>query len=155
MATQHISREVVYGAVVAAHLPHARVVAVPVLHHPFDDLGDVAPGVVADPGAVLVEQVDRVDELAVDVELQLVDRGVADPHRRGVAVPAQVVELDLLVGTVAVDVVEHPQRSESVRPRARSRPSRSDSQPMNALASSVKPSRSRAYRLKPASRTQT
>ena len=71
------------------------------------------PGVGADALAVLVVEVDRVDQLAVDVELELVDGAVADPHRPGVAVAAQVVELGL-VGDVAVDVVEHPQRAEVV-----------------------------------------
>ena len=72
------------------------------------------PRVAADAGAVLVEQVDRIDELAVDVELELLDRGVADAHRLRVAVPAQVVQFDFLGGQVAVDVVEDAQRAESV-----------------------------------------
>ncbi len=67
--------------------------------------------------------------------------------------PTQMVEFDLLRG-VAVDVVEHPQRAQAVGSRL-PRPSRSDSQAMKALASSLKPRRSRAYRLKPASRIHT
>ena len=82
--------------IAAARFPHAGVIAVPILDHPFDHLDDVVPRVAADACTVFVEQVDRVDELAVDVQLQLIDRGVADPHRLGAAIPAQVVEFDLL-----------------------------------------------------------
>ena len=42
----------------------------------------VDPGVVGDRLAVLVVEVHRVDQLAVDVELELVGGAVADPHRR-------------------------------------------------------------------------
>jgi hypothetical protein len=41
---------------------------------------------VGDARAVLVEQVDRVDQLAVDVELQLLGGSVTDSHRPRVGV---------------------------------------------------------------------
>ena len=100
-----------------AGLPHARVGAVPVVHQPVDQPRQVAPRVVADAGPVLVEQVDRVDQVAVDVELQLARGGVPDADRARPGVAGQVVELDLLVGHAAVEVVEDAQRAEPVRAR--------------------------------------
>ena len=59
----------------------------------------------------LVEEVHRVDELAVDVQLELVGSGIADPHRRRASVAFEVVE-DLLgqVGPT-VDPVHDLQRT--------------------------------------------
>ena len=65
----------------AAHLPESLVGLVPVLVHPVDDLADFLPAVVGNRRAVLVVQVDRVNELAVDVELQ--PAGAALPTRTG------------------------------------------------------------------------
>ena len=125
-----------------ADLPHAGVGPVPVVHHPLEDAGEVVPGVVADAVAVLVEQVDRVDQLAVDVELQLVDGGVADPHRARVAVAAQVVELDSPRGRCR-RCRRAPAAGRARRRRRARSPSRSESHAHERAASSVKPSRSR------------
>ena len=110
------------------------------------------PAVVADGRDVLVVQVDRVHQLAVDVQLELPVGGVADPHRPRAAVAVQVVEL--LLGQVgpAVDAVHELQRA---RRRADSRScQRAFSQSMKRAASSVKPMRSRAYSVNAASRIQ-
>ena len=58
----------------AALLPDALVGLVPVLADPVDDAGEVDPRVVVDRRAVAVVEVDGVDQLAVDVELELVAR---------------------------------------------------------------------------------
>ncbi len=95
----------------AARLPDALVDLVPVLAQPVDDPPHVRPGLVEDRPAVLVEQVDRVDQLAVDVELALVGRAVADPHRRRVAIARQVRELLLGQLRAPVDPVHDLQRA--------------------------------------------
>jgi hypothetical protein len=66
----------------AASLPDALVGLVPVLAHPLDDRAEVLPRVVRERRAVLVVEVDGVDQLAIDVKLELAGGGVADPHRR-------------------------------------------------------------------------
>ena len=59
----------------AAGLPDALVGLVPVLAQPVEHAPQVCPSVSVQIGCtVLVVQVDRVDQLAVDVELELVRR---------------------------------------------------------------------------------
>jgi hypothetical protein len=65
----------------AAHFPDALVLPAPVAGHPIDQLAEVLPGIVADRGGVLVVQVGRVHQLAIDVQLQLLVGGVPDPDR--------------------------------------------------------------------------
>src|ERR1700733_2906372 len=98
----------------AACLPDPLVGLVPVLTQPVGGRGDRAPDVVGHVPDVLVESVDRIDDLAVDVELELVGGVVADADRPGSSVAVEVVEG--LFGDVrpAVDAVEHLQRPRSV-----------------------------------------
>ena len=58
-----------------------------------------------------VVEVDRVHELAVDVELELPGRGVADPHRRRAPVAVQVAQLPLGQLGAPVDAVHDLQRA--------------------------------------------
>src|SRR5438132_14339884 len=51
----------------ATGLPDALVWLVPVLREPLDDPSEIEPGVVVDRCAVLVVEVDGVDQRAVDV----------------------------------------------------------------------------------------
>ena len=60
---------------------------------------------------VLVEEVDRVDHLAVDVELALPGRAVPDVHRRRVAVARPRRMLDLRKVGAAVDAVHDLERA--------------------------------------------
>ena len=90
----------------AAHLPDPLVVPLPVLADVVQQVAQVEPGVVGDRRGVLVVDVDRVHQLAVDVELELVDGAVADPHRAGAAVPLEIVERDLGQVAPAVDAVD-------------------------------------------------
>ena len=66
------------------------------LAEPVDQADRVQPGLVPHPQAVRVGEIDRVQRLAVDVELQLAGRAVADPHRARSPVALEMVE-DLLV----------------------------------------------------------
>src|SRR5207244_2765404 len=61
--------------------------------------------------AVLVVEVDAVDQLAVDVELELCRRPVADPHRRRARVALEVVEGLLGQLLAAVDAVHDLERT--------------------------------------------
>jgi hypothetical protein len=76
----------------AAGLPDALIGLVPVLADPVGELGELRPAGMADPDAVPVGEVARVQQLAVDVELELVGGAVADPHRPGAGVALPVVQ---------------------------------------------------------------
>ena len=73
-------------------------------------LGELGPAGVADPDPVPVGEPDRVQHLAVDVELELVGGAVADPHRPGAGVALEVVEGLLVQVGGAVDPVHDLQR---------------------------------------------
>ena len=66
----------------APHLPDALVFSLPVLAHVVEQPAEMLPQLVGNRPAVLVREVHRVHELAVDVELELFVRRVADPDRR-------------------------------------------------------------------------
>src|SRR5215469_1869896 len=67
----------------APHLPDALVRPAPVGAYPVDQTQDVRPAVVPDRRTVLVVQVDRVHQLAVDIELEVVESRVPDTDRPG------------------------------------------------------------------------
>ena len=95
----------------AARLPDPLVGLVPVVHQPLEVAGELHPAVVVDRQPVLVAEVDRVHQLAVDVELQLGRRPVADPHRSRAHVALQVRELLLGQVLAPVDAVHDLQRA--------------------------------------------
>src|SRR5579859_1802219 len=66
-----------------ADLPDPLVGLLPVARDPVDQADHVAPQAVADRFSVLVIEVHRVHELAVDVELKLAGGSIADPDRPG------------------------------------------------------------------------
>ena len=95
----------------AAHLPDARVLLAPAPRRRVGQVGDEAwiSGMqVAEPLAV---EVQRVEQLAVDVELGLVPGAVADAHRARVAPAAQVRQLALGQVVLAADPVHDLQRA--------------------------------------------
>jgi hypothetical protein len=94
----------------AARLPDPLVRPVPVVAHPLDDPDDVLPGLVGDGRPVLVVEVDGVDQLAVDVELELMSGPVADPDGRGPPVSLEMVERLLRQLRAAVDAVHDLKR---------------------------------------------
>ena len=110
-ATQHIRREYVNSCRPprTSQIPSSGLV--PVLETQSTISRQVHPGVVGDRPAVLVVEVDRVDQLAVDVELELLRGAVSDPHGRGAAVAREMVERLLLEVGAAVDPVHHLQRA--------------------------------------------
>ena len=116
----------------AAHLPDALVGLAPVLAHPVDQPDDVHPRVVRDRRAVLVVQVHRVHQLAVDVELEVRVGGVADAHRARAHVALEVRQRLLGQLVAAVDAVHDLQRAVGLRAPAQ----RAIIQRMNAAASS-------------------
>ena len=80
-------------------------------HSHSSDLDEIHPGVVGDRLGVLVVEVDRVDQLAVDVELELLGRAVSDPDGRRAGVALEVVEHGLLEVGPAVDAVHDLKRA--------------------------------------------
>lgn len=79
----------------AAHLPQALVRLVPVLLHVGEQLTLDRPGPVVGAQAARPGDVEAVHHLAVDVELELVDRAVADAHRPGGLVAVEPAEFEL------------------------------------------------------------
>src|SRR5262249_24264941 len=65
----------------AAYLPHAFILAVPVVADPIGQCSQRGPQVVRDRRTVLVVEISGVEKFAVDVELQLVICAVADAYR--------------------------------------------------------------------------
>ena len=98
-------------------------------------LASSRPALVAGLQAAGVGEVERVQRLAVDVELQLVGGAVADPDRAGAAPALEVVERLLDQVGAAVDPVHDLQRAAAVAARAR-RPGPAATAP-NAAASSM------------------
>ena len=94
----------------AAHLPDAAVGLAPVLDRLLDLLLEHRPQRLGDLLARLGVQVHRIQHGAPDVVLHLVVGAVADPHRAGVVVAGQVVQLLLDEGAFAADAVHHLQR---------------------------------------------
>ena len=90
----------------AAYLPDAFVLLIPVVAHPVDEVVQVRPEVVRDGCVVLVAEVDGVHELAVDIELQLVGGSVADAYGGGATVAVEVVERGLGEVVPSVDAVD-------------------------------------------------
>ena len=72
----------------SAHLPHARVGLVPAPRGGVRQVGHECLDLGVQLAQVLAVEVDRVEQLAVDVELRLIPRAVADPNGSGVAPPA-------------------------------------------------------------------
>ena len=94
----------------AADLPDPLVRAVPVGAHPVHVAHDVLPELPGDRRAVLVVEVDRVEQLAVDVELELARGTVPHTDGAGLAVALQVVEGELVQLATAVDAVDDLER---------------------------------------------
>jgi len=90
-------------------LPDALVLAVPVVADPVDEATQRYPQVVGDGSAVLVVQIDGVDQLAVNVELELAHGVVADSDRPRAPIALQAEQF--LTGRgAAVHPVEDLQR---------------------------------------------
>lgn len=102
----------------AACLPDALVRSTPVLGDPIEQAPQVHPEVVRDRLTVLVIEVDRVQQLPVDVELELVVRPVPDPHRARSPVALEVLERRLGQLVPSVDAVHDLERAVRAQLRA-------------------------------------
>ena len=71
----------------SAHLPDAFVRLAPDAFHELEDHLLERPGISVRLQPGVARHVERVEDFAVDVQLELVDRGVADAHGLGVLVP--------------------------------------------------------------------
>src|SRR5262249_38183783 len=84
----------------APDLPDALILLTPTRTRGIRVVGEEAPRLGADPLELIRETMRGIEQLAVDVELTLRPRAVADTHGRAVAPPAQVREFAL--GEVAL-----------------------------------------------------
>ncbi len=90
----------------AAHLPDARIGPVPDVADVLDDVANGRPILVGDFPIGPRELVDGQDEFAVDTELKLVGRPVADAHGRRVPIAFEMVEFLFLVGRAVLETVD-------------------------------------------------
>src|SRR4029453_6293070 len=86
-------------------LPDALVLLPPVVARPIDQADDVDPVVVPDWGAVLVVQVPRIHQLAVDVELEVGVGRVANVHGSRAHIALEMGQCLLAYRGTAVDGV--------------------------------------------------
>ena len=89
----------------AAHLPDSVVGLGQCFVEPPEDPQGKGLGLTDAMHPELARPVDGIDQLAVDVELQLPRRSVADPHRRGALVAGQVRQLVLVEAPLATEAV--------------------------------------------------
>ena len=94
-----------------ADLPDAIVGAHPIVGHPIQHVPHLGPHIVGNRGPVLVIEINRIHQFAIDVELQLIRGGIANAHRARAAVPVQMVEGFLRQGVAAINAVHELQRS--------------------------------------------
>jgi hypothetical protein len=90
----------------APDLPDAVVAIAPVLGDVVGDPRDLLAGIAVEPAALPRVDRHRLEHCAVEVELNLVGRAVADPDRRRAAVAGQLRYLELIRVHRAVDPVE-------------------------------------------------
>ena len=99
----------------SAYFPDALVLTPPVVADVVHKLPDMGPEFVRYRRTVAVEDVNRVDQLAIDVELELTVGVVADADGSGTPVALEVVEglLEYLLATVqTVDELKRAVRVE-------------------------------------------
>jgi hypothetical protein len=94
-----------------ADFPDAFVWQLPMLTDPIDDLGDAGPGIISNRAPVFVEEVDGIEEFAVDIELELAPCGIADADRFGTAVAFEMIEVDFVKVVVSIEAVHDLERA--------------------------------------------
>ncbi len=92
-------------------LPDSFVDPIPFVANPVGHVSGMGPKLVGDRLSVLVEQVDRVQQLAVYVEPELIVCAVADADRLRAAIVVEMVQRDLSEFVPAVEPVHDLQRS--------------------------------------------
>src|SRR5262249_48222478 len=88
-----------------AEFPDARALAPPVFAQPVDQPRKVAPQLERNRLRRPVEDVGAFDQLAENVELELVERGVADAHGSRAAVTFEMAEFGLAQVFAAIDAI--------------------------------------------------
>jgi hypothetical protein len=91
----------------ATNLPDAVTGLVPVLRDPLDEGPEIIPERRRIVPSRFAGEVERVEDLAVDVELHLVDGPVSYPYRPGSAISLQMVECLLGYLALGADRVEN------------------------------------------------
>src|ERR1700740_2286189 len=90
-----------------AHLPEPCVRALPIFTNPVQPAANPDPRIVSDGAHVLVVQVKRIHELAIDVKLELRNGSIADAYRARSPIPLPVVQTLFRNLAVAVNGEEH------------------------------------------------
>src|SRR5215469_4355239 len=94
-----------------ANLPDSLVRAPPIISQPIQQTLDGLPSRVGDWFAVLVRQIDGIHHLAVNIELQLLVRSIANPHWPRILVAAKLIERDLREILSPIHTVHNLQRT--------------------------------------------
>src|ERR1044071_4095578 len=97
----------------AARFPDALIRLAPVAAYVIAEVAEELARLAIERAHHLGDLRGCMDDLAVTVELELIDCRVADPDRATVAIATQAAQPALARGMVAVDVVHHAQ----LRPR--------------------------------------
>src|SRR5947208_1826051 len=108
-------------AKITAHLPDSGVRLVPAAGGGVGQIGGEGLNLRVKRSELLPVGEERVEELAVDVELHLVPGTVADAYRAGVAPATQVTELPLREVMLAPDAVHDLKRALASPPAGRAR----------------------------------
>src|SRR5260370_42239428 len=85
------------------HLPNSRVRRLPVLADPIEPGADSHPEIVVDRTDVLVVEVQRIENFAVDVVLILFDRFISNAHVPRLAISLPMIQSLLRQPTLAMD----------------------------------------------------
>ncbi len=95
--------------VFTTHFPDTDVFIAPVLAHVIHQPGRMFPAVIGNRFAILVGEVHRIHELAIDIQLDLAVCLVADPYWSGTAVTGQVRQVVLRQLIAAIQRIQDPQ----------------------------------------------
>src|SRR5882724_10802588 len=101
------------------HLPYSRVRRLPVLADPIEPGANSHPEVVVDRTHVLVVEVQRIENFAVDIVLILLDRLITNADGLRLAISFPMIQSFLWQPTVAVDGEDHRQPLPRVRAQVR------------------------------------
>src|SRR5215831_1273378 len=95
----------------AAHLPDTLIGTPPIVPQPFQQTLDILPSRVRDRVAIFIGEINGIHHLAINIELQLLVSGIADPNWPGILITAKVIQRDLLEILSAIHAVDGLQRT--------------------------------------------
>src|SRR3954447_7697194 len=102
----------------APHFPYSLIGAAPVSRHPVGQLDDPAPQRPARPLSLFIPLMQRVQQLAIDVELKLVICRISDPYGPRASVALEMIERPLDDLPSALDRIDALQLAGRLRLRA-------------------------------------